>query len=382
MASRVAKIGPQIIAAMKVGDLVWDSELSRFGARRRATSIAYFVKVRIDGRQRWLTVGRHGPVTPAAARLKAKHVLGLVDSGKDPSREREMGRSLPLFGDFADQWLRDHVSSKRKPNTYKEYERVVDLHLKPVLGKVRLDRIDRSDALKVHGDLRATPYQANRVIAVLSAIMTFAERLGIRPQYSNPCRGIERYKERKRKRPLSTSELVMLWSHLSEREVSTNPFIVGALRLLILTGMRREEVLTLRWSQVDHEAGLIRLRDAKTGPRDVILSRAAICVLGKLPRLDDNPYIFPGAKAGQRLVNISDTWQDIRRTLGFPEVRIHDLRHTVASTLARAAPLTVVRDALGHSEIGTTSDYSHTSDEDVRAALESFSGLLFQEAMV
>ena len=376
MASRTTKIGPQTVAGMKPDDVVWDCELSRFGVRRRAGSVTYFVKARIDGRQRWISVGRHGPTTAAEARAKARHVLGEIDSGQDPTRERDGRRTIPNFSAFAEKWLREHVCTKRKRATQTSYRRIVERHLNPALGKVRVDRINRTDVLDLHADLVSTRYQANRVVAVLSAMMSFAEKLGHRPQFSNPCRGIERFKELKRKRPLTMKELATLWAHLETISSTTNPFIVGAFRLLILTGMRREEVLGLHWADVDRDAGLLRLPDAKTGPRAVILSREALDVLERLPIVNENPYVFAGQREGQRLVNISGTWQEIRKTLGFPEVRIHDLRHTVASVLAKSASLIVVRDAMGHAEIGTTSDYSHAADDDVRQAVQAFSNLV------
>ena len=144
-------------------------------------------------------------------------------------------------------------------------------------------------------------------------------------------------------------ELRALWKYLDAVGDSFSPYIVAAFRLLLLTGMRREEVLCLEWKRVDLAAGVIHLEDAKTGPRDVVLSKKAIEVLEALPRIDDNPFVLPGHLHGHHLVNITDRWQEIREALGFPEVRIHDLRHTVASVLAKSAPLIVVRDALGHS---------------------------------
>lgn len=376
MPSRKAKIGPSLVPALKAGDIVFDTDLSRFGVRCRNETTSYFVKVRIDGRQRWINLGRHGPVTASEARAKAKQVLADVDAGRDPTRERDKGKTIPLFSDFAETWLREHVSLKRKSNTAREYRRIVERHLTPALGKVRIDRIDRADVLTLHAGMVHQPYVGNRAIATLSAVMTFAEKLGHRPPYSNPCRGIERYREFKRKRPLSMAELSALWTHLLDIEPDVNPYIVGAIRLLILTGMRREEVLTLQWKAVDLNAGIIRLADAKTGPRDVILSRHAMALLADLPRMHGNDFVFPGLKAGQRLVNISKAWSQIRTDLGFPDVRIHDLRHTVASVLARSAPLIVVRDALGHSEIGTTSGYSHAANDDVRAAVNGFATAL------
>jgi hypothetical protein len=162
MGSRIGKVGPQAVATMKVGDVLWDSELRRFGARRRTSGTTYFIKARIDGHQRWLTLGRHGPLTPSDARVKAKHALGEIDSGKDPTRHRAAGRTIPYFAEFAQRWLREHVALKRKPNTLAAYRRIVDQHLTPSLGKVRIDRIDRADALKIHTGLAAQRYIANR----------------------------------------------------------------------------------------------------------------------------------------------------------------------------------------------------------------------------
>ncbi|MEQ1710318.1 MAG: tyrosine-type recombinase/integrase [Hyphomicrobium sp.] len=370
MGSQTARIAPQTVKAMRPGDILWDTELKRFGARCRAGGVTYVVKTRIDGRQRWITLGRNGPLTPSEAREKAKRVLGHRDSGGDPTREREAVRGRPLFADFAESWLATHVELKRKPATAREYRRIVERNLLPALGKVRIDRIDRADAIQLHADLAPSRYVANRALAVLSAIMSHAERIGHRSVNSNPARGVERYKERKRKRPLSLVELARLWKHLDEMDGTLNPFIVAAFRLLLLTGMRREEVLSLEWRIVDLDAGMIRLEDAKTGPRDVVLSSAAVALLTALPRMDGNPFVLPGRRHGQRLVNITDTWQEIRTALGFPDVRIHDLRHTVASVLARTAPMIVVRDALGHSEIATTNGYSHAAADDVRAAVD------------
>ena len=147
-------------------------------------------------------------------------------------------------------------------------------------------------------------------------------------------------------------------------ETTTDPYVVAALRLLLLTGMRRGEVLGLRWCEVDLAAGVIHLANSKTGPRDVYLPRQAGALLEALPVMDGNPYIFLGRRPGQQLTNLTDAWHRIRRDLGLPDVRVHDLRHTVASLLYRSAPMIVVRDALGHRELETTNGYSHTAADD------------------
>lgn len=370
MHSRSARIGSQTIASLQPDELIWDTALPRFGARRRRASTTYLIKVRIGGRQRWITLGRHGPLTPAEARAKARHMLAQIDSGQDPTREREQRRTMPTVAEFAEQWLTEHVTLKRKPTTATEYRRIVRRHIEPTLGKLPIDDVALNDALRLHTSLASQPYLGNRVIAALSAIMTYAERYKLRPPASNPCRGLERFKERKRKRPLTQSERSRLWAHLDDLETSENPFIVAALRLLLLTGMRKNEVLRMRWADVDLKECLINLNDAKTGARTVVLSRMAVAVLSALPRQADNPYVICGHRDGKHLVNLHKTWNAIRHRLGFSDVRIHDLRHTVGTMLARTAPLVVVRDALGHQVIQTTSGYSHTAQDAVRAALD------------
>lgn len=349
------RIGPRTVAEMKLGDVIWDADLPRFGARRRNSGISFVIKYRAKGHQRWLTIGRHGPLTPAEARANARLALAEVDSGRDPARERDLRRATPTVAQHAERWLIEHVAVKRKPATLAQYSRIIRNQINPQLGKLPVDQVASADAEHLHTKLARQPFAANRAIAVLSAMMTFAERRRLTPMGSNPCRGLERYAERKRKRPLTRAEIARLWTFLASSNAGENVFVVAALQLLLLTGMRKKEVLTLRWDDVDLETHVIHLSDAKTGPRDVFLSRIAVDILVKLPRKEGNPFVICGDRDGQHLVNLFKPWDRIRRHLGFPKVRIHDIRHTVASMLARSAPMVVVRDALGHQTIETTS---------------------------
>ena len=131
--ARVArgKIGPLSVARLKPGDTLWDTEIARFGARCRTNGTTYFIKPRIGGTQRWLTIGRHGLLTPAEARARARQLLGEIDAGRDPTREREARRTMPSLAVLAERWLRDHVAIKRKPRTLGEYRRLVRKHLTP-----------------------------------------------------------------------------------------------------------------------------------------------------------------------------------------------------------------------------------------------------------
>ena len=240
--------------------------------------------------------------------------------------------------------------------------------------------MDRADIAQFHSELARHRYAANRTIAVISAMMTYAERLGLRPQARNPCRGLERYTETKRKRPLTVGELARLWSYLSDPQRRESHLRWRRSACSFSPECESGRSLTLRWTDVDLEAGVIRLRDAKTGPRTVILSCLARELLAALPRCERNPFVICGEREGRHLVNLFKTWHRIRTRLGFPEVRIHDLRHTAGSMLARSSPLVVVRDALGHHAIETTSGYSHTASDAVRVAVDELAAMISGEA--
>ena len=191
---------------------------------------------------------------------------------------------------------------------------------------------------------------ANRVVAVLGKIFGLAEAWGLRPDGGNPCRFIRKYKEAGRERFLSEEEFRRLGRVLDEAGSGggVSPHAVAAVRLL-LTGCRKSEVLTLRWEDVDLEAGELRLRDSKTGARPVPLSPAAAAVLSNLPRLPGNPWVITGRKPGARMVNLLTPWRVLRARAGLDDVRIHDLRHSYASrALALGESLPMIGRLLGH----------------------------------
>jgi integrase len=202
-------------------------------------------------------------------------------------------------------------------------------------------------------------------------MMNLAERWGLRPDASNPCRHVERYKERKRERFLSPAELARLGDALAEmeRDGSETPSVVAAVRLLVFTGARRGEIVELRWEWVDFERACLRLPDSKTGAKAIPLSAPALQVLARLERR--SPWVLPTA-AGDGPVSLSKPWERARRHAGLPGVRLHDLRHTFASILASSGTsLIVIGRVLGHTVPATTARYAHLSDDPVREAAEA-----------
>ena len=211
------------------------------------------------------------------------------------------------------------------------------------------------------------PYQANRVLAVLSKMFNLAERWGLRPDGSNPCRHVEKFGERKRERMLSASELSRLGEALAGHDGS--PFVAGAVKLLIFTGARLGEILGLRWDWVDLDRGEARLPDSKSGAKTLHLPPPALAALATLPRIEGNSFVIVGHRAGAPLVNLEKPWRAIRATAGLDDFRLHDLRHAFASIAASSGlGLPIIGKILGHTQPATTARYAHLASDPVKAA--------------
>jgi integrase len=270
--------------------------------------------------------------------------------------------------------MSEHVRSKRKKSTAREYERIAKLYILPRIGRRPISEIARQDIAKLHHELRDKPYQANRTLALLSKFFNWTEKHGLRPDGSNPCRHIEKYRESRRERFLSEAELSRLGHALrsADREESATPWAIAAIRLLIFTGARLSEILTLKWEHVDEERGLLMLPDSKTGKKAIRLNAPARKVLEDIPRLEANPYVICGERPGRHLVNLQKPWRRIRKVADLDDVRIHDLRHSFASVGASTGhSLIVIGKMLGHSQPATTARYAHLADDSVKAASDA-----------
>lgn len=355
--------------------VLWDTNLKGFGVRcRRSGAKYYIVKVRIGGRQRWLTIGRHGsPWTPESARREAMRLLGLKAAGHDPASERDRHKGGLTVADLGARFLAEHVAHHCKPRTAEEYRRAVDHYINPLLGRQNIAEITRADVARLHHRFRDRPYQANRALAVLSKMMNLAEAWGLRTDGSNPVRHVKKYREDKRERYLSAEELQRLGSVLADAKTQQieSPFILAAIGLLVLTGARLTEILTLRWDYVDLAQGVLRLPDSKTGAKAIYLNDPAAGLLKTMPRIEGNPYVIAGKKAAARLINLQKPWRRIRAQAGLDDVRIHDLRHSFASVAVGAGmSLPMIGKLLGHTQPATTARYAHLAADPMRAASE------------
>lgn len=370
------KLGVAIVNAMPPNTTVWDADLKGFCARRqRSSAITYLCKTRINGRIRWFTIGQHGqpgpegyPWTPELARKAALRILGDPQAAETPAPDRSMSFAL-----VAEQFLANH-GTKIKPRTLTEYTSLVRKYLLPTFGAKPIQSITRADVSTAHAAWKGVPRAANHALAVLSKLMTWAEDQGYRTDLPNPCQRVQRYRENKRQQFLTPAELARLGAALDKAETEhlVGTFALAAIRLLILTGARLSEILTLQWSYIDLDRRMIFLPDSKTGQKPLTLNEAAIAVLNGLPRFANNPYVIVGHRYTTHLVNLQKPWQAVRKIADLEHVRIHDLRHTFASVaVANGGSLPILGRQLGHSQPQTTARYAHLGDDPVRHLTET-----------
>ena len=379
-----AKITKRTVEAIPRGPrdtVLWDTELKGFGCKITPQGKrAYFVYYRTEGgTQRRPFIGEHGTVTAEQARDIARQWLAKVAAGDDPSKNRQDLKSAPTVAEVCDRFLKEHVARRNKDKTIHDYERLIKLHIKPDLGAHKIHEISRTHVLAFHHKLRATPYQANRALAVVSKIMNLAEKWGYRQDGSNPCRHVEKYVEQKRERYLNREELSRLGTTLREieKENTESAYVVAAILLLIATGCRLSEILTLEWKHVDQDGGYFRLPDSKTGAKLVPLNSMALGIMSMLVQQPDNPYVIVGRNAGDHLVNLEKPWRRIRKRADLNDVRLHDLRHTFASVGAGLGEgLPIIGKLLGHTQSQTTQRYAHLDSDPLAKASERIGSVL------
>jgi integrase len=377
----MAKITKRTVDALKAAPdrdvILWDDELPGFGVRcRQSGAKSYFLKYRTQGgRQRWLTLGAHGPLTPDQARGKALREKAAIGEGDDPSGERQRKRRENTVAEVADRYLAEHVSAHNKPSTGAEARRIVETRIKPKLGEIKITDLTRADIKAWHQAMSATPYEANRALAYCSRMLSLAAT-DWELREDNPSMGIKRFPERKRERFFSDDELAKIGEALSAAEqAGSEPlgFII-LVRLLATTGMRLGEALELLWSDIDLPGRAIRLRDAKSGARTVHLGAAAVLVLNSVD--DKSGYIIRGLDPAKPLsVNSAEkAWCRLRDRAGITNGRLHDLRHTAGTFAALAGGSAfVVRDLLGHKTLAMTGRYVERAADMVRATADAMS---------
>ncbi len=363
----------------RYGDcILWDGGdggLRGFGLRVHPSDRKTFIlKYRTrHGRRRQMVIGDYGPFTLVQARDFAAERLVQIRVGEDPLADLQRAARAQTIAQLAERYLERHAVPKKKPRSVEEDRRMLRLHIVPRLGRRKVEDVDRRDVTDLHHEMRATPYAANRVLALLSKMFSLAEKWGIRPDGSNPCRHVERFRERRRQRFLSAAELAELTDALAraDRDGRFGPHAIAALRLLLLTGCRLREILHLRWQDVDLDARLLRLPDSKTGAKLVYLSAPAREVLANLPRTMGFTYVVEGRGPDAPRSDLTKPWYWVRSLARLDDVRIHDLRHSHAAVGAGLGlSLPMLGKLLGHTQPVTTARYAHLAVEPMHEAAE------------
>jgi integrase len=374
----------------------YDTEVKGFGLRvTKAGARSFVLNYRVRGVERRYTIGSYPDWGVSAAREEAKRLKRLVDQGRDPMGARHEERAAPTVNELVDRYLAEHAPRKRE-RSRREDESLIRQWLRPELGKKKVADVRHADVERLHRKITATaptrgrkadgcPTRANRTAALLSKMFNLAIRWEMIER--NPAIGIERNTEEKRTRYLAGDELRRLTEALA---VYPNQGAANAIRLLLLTGSRRGEVLGASWDQFNLEEGVWTKPSSHTKQKRehrVPLSAPVRQLLAEMRGAADRraaetnrepSFLFPaerrarGARQGPgHMVEIKGPWRAICKLAGLSGVRVHDLRHSYASILASAGlSLPVIGALLGHTQPGTTARYAHLYDDPLRAATE------------
>jgi len=381
--------------------LIWESETRGFGVRVTETGKVAFVFQYRDatGASKRVTIGEFGqPWTVDMARDRAVDMQRAVAEGRDPREEKREARNALTIGQLVDLYLTEGPADRpnKKPSSWKQDVSNLRRHVVPLLGTQSARTLTRDQVAHWRNDVAAGKTAADavvgprsrsivrggqgtaaRALAAFGAMMTWAVERKLVTE--NPVRGVETYKGKKKDRFLSESEVARLnraMVSLVDDLDMLRPASADCFRLLMLTGCRKEEIASLRWEYIDLERGLLNLPDSKTGAKVVVLALPAVEMLAALrARRTEAPWVFPARRGDGPIGGLQKDWEVVREWAGVEGVRIHDLRHSLASfAAADGASLLLIGKTLGHRRAETTQRYAHLADDPVRQVANAAAG--------
>ena len=325
---------------------------------------------------------------PSPRRRRPEPAVAAIEPEPEPAPAPRIAPVLTLAA-FTERFIEEHVNVYLKGETARHYKSSLRNHILPALGSKPLDEITTSDIERLHRSLKHMHSTANYARTVLSVVFAKAELWDVTTR-RNPAQRAARFEERAVERFLSPDERKRLEAELAKAaSIKPNqpgyiqPDAMWAIRLLALTGMRHSEVCDLKWDQVDWNRGILRLPDSKTGKRDIVISDAVIALLREIAAAKNQPKRgrVVCSRTGDKLHSLGRTWRRLRELAGMPDLRIHDLRHSVASdAIMQGVPLEVVGKMLGHRNYKTTQRYAHIADTALRDAVNLTSKTILQSS--
>ncbi len=374
------KITRKILDSIELRDKpydIWDTEVKGlivtiFPSGRKTFSFRYYDH---NKKKQKLKIGIFGNITCEVAREKAKKISGDlahdIDPKKAKQKEENNEKQFIIAQDFFTLFIQKHIMENYKPSGRYKSTRQIQNKIIPFFGKKKIRDISEKDIMNFSESLTHIKPTFNRCLDILKTAFNKAELWGYREENSNPCRKVKKYPEKLKERFLRKEELVKLEQILLEhRYVShSSPYTLAALWMLLYTGCRENEILTLQWKDVHLEDGYIYLPDSKVGVRTIALNEKAKRILFSLEKQEDTPYVFCGNILGQHLKETKTTWRKVRELAGISDVRLHDLRHSFASfALKKGVDLYTVSKLLGHKNIKTTTRYAHLELDHLKKA--------------
>lgn len=387
------KITKKIVDAIKPDAskpvVIWDSELRGFGVRVMPSGVGSYILFyrTIEGRQRKMTLGRVGTLTTEQARNLAREKLAEAMTGGDPAAQRQEIRHSMTVAELCDEYL-EHAKQRLKPNSYSSNESNIRIHIKPLIGTRAAAKLTVADVVKMQDDItegKTAKYRsgrggystggiasASRTMTILGGVLEFGRLRGIVAE--NVTRGIRKQQSKARDRFLSDEEITRLGAVIRE---SDHEGLIGltAVQFLLLTGLRRNEALSLKWDWIDVHGGCIHFPDTKTGKQVRPVGKAAFSVLEYLPNLGQKGFVFPSMRGDGHFIGLPKVLNRLCKAAAVEDVSLHTLRHTFASVAAGMgySELTIAG-LLGHSAQGITARYAHVADKALIGAADAVSG--------
>ncbi len=348
---------------------------------RRTGGKTFYLRYRdAHGRERQFKIGSAHVLTISQARRKARAVLAEAILGHDPQRQREELRSIPTLAEFIDESYMPYAKNVKR--SWQTDDTILRIHIRQKFGALHLDEIsnqaiaDLLSRMRDQGDASGT---VNRVLILLRFVFNLARKWGIPGATENPTAGLKTAPDVCRERFLAREEVQRLLTALDTDE---NRVAAFAVKLLLLTGARRNEVTHAKWEHVNWDKRTLLVPRAKSGrPRSIHLNSAALDLLRAIERTDGNPFIFPSPVTGRLSPSLHFPWWRIRERAGLLDVRLHDLRHSFASFLVnQGVSLYVVQGLLGHTQARTTQRYAHLANDTLADAAEVVRDVILEPA--